>query len=331
MKSFLLPVLACILLITAGCSKKVEPVPVGEMSSYRDPGYGFKADYPKTWINLGTTGKAVFTKSQEVLNKFLDPRNGEEGAQVTIEAIPFSGKTADALIQSAKDDLKQMAQLNPDSQVTVAGKTATRISYSIKATTKSFIYGYETFVAGDTVLFRIDCEGYGDQFGAHQAVFEAIVKSFELPIYQAKTSDQWVPSANLETYSSNFFTFKYPDNLNITPVKNGAKDDFAMEMQAPYRMDCSFHIDVFGAQKLDVNKIWAQNKAHYRAKGELNTTIDGKPALGADYSPRGDINSQVYFVVNNDKVIRITINYFNPQKSIYFPMFDAMVKSIKLK
>ncbi len=331
MKSSLILSLALVILFLAGCSKKVEPVPVGEMGEYRDPGYGFKVQYPKIWVNLGTTGKAIFTQSQDVLNKFLDPTTGIEGAQVTVEAIDFAGKTPDAIIQGAKDDLKQMAQLGPDTQVTVAGKTCVRFPYTIKATTKTNIYGYMTFVPGDTVMFRIECEGYGDQYAAHQDIFNAVVNSFALPVYQAKTSEAWVPSGNLETYTSPFFTFKYPDNLNIVPVKKGANDDFAMEIQAPYRMDCSFHIDVFGAKNLDVQKVWAQNKARYRAKSEKNITIDGQPAVVADYSPRSDISSQVYLIVKNDKVIRLTINYFAPQKSTYYPMFEGMAKSLSLK
>ena len=55
----------CFLLFlgASGCEKKTEPVPVGEMNEYRDPGYGFKIHYPKEWKQLGTTGKAVFAKS----------------------------------------------------------------------------------------------------------------------------------------------------------------------------------------------------------------------------------------------------------------------------
>jgi hypothetical protein len=36
-------------------------------------------------------------------------------------------------------------------------------------------------------------------------------------------------------------------------------------------------------------------------------------------------------MVKNDKVIRVTINYYAPQKDIYLPGFEKSVASLKLK
>jgi hypothetical protein len=330
MKSFL-SISIAVLFLFIGCSKKIEPVIVGEMNEYKDPAYGFKIKYPKDWKNLGQAGKAVLTLSQEVINKFMDPKSGTEGALVTVEVIRYSGRTAEEIIQMTKDELKQMnADVSPDAQGTLAGKPMTQIPYRIQATTKTSIFGHIDFVAGDTVMYKLDFEGYGDQYAAHVPVFDAMVKSFEIPVVVAKKSDQWAASANMETYNSNFFTMLYPDNLEFVSVKKAAKDDLAMEMRAD-RLDCSIHIDVFGAQKLPVEKVWAQNKGRYNAKSSGQSTIDGQAAFWADYSPRKDIGSRVYFVVKNDKVVRVTINYFAGQKDIYFPVFENMVKTIKIK
>ena len=92
MKSLILSSLLCALFIFGCGEKKVEPVQVGEMTDYRDPGYGFKIKYPKEWKQIGTTGKAVFVRSQEVSNKFVDPKTGEEGAQVIAEVLKLEGK-----------------------------------------------------------------------------------------------------------------------------------------------------------------------------------------------------------------------------------------------
>src|SRR5512135_464506 len=97
-----------LLLALAGCEKKIEPVPVGQMSEYRDPGYGFRIQYPADWRQLGNTGKAVFVRSQEVSNKFLDPTTGEEGGQVTVEVLKLGGKPAADVIASSKEELKQL-------------------------------------------------------------------------------------------------------------------------------------------------------------------------------------------------------------------------------
>lgn len=325
----------CLVLMLAfvGCSKKLEQVKVGEMNDYKDPAYGFKIKYPKEWLQLGPAGKALFTRSQEVANKFQDPRTGEEGAQVVAEVVKYEGKTADSLIQAAKEDLKQTWQgieLQPDVQVTVGGKQATKVSYSIRVTQKTNIQGYEIFVPGDTALYKLDFAGYGEQYNAHALVFDAMQASFELPVVVAKKSDVWQPSTNLNKYACDFFTIQYPDNLNFVPQNKGDKD-LVMEMRAD-RQDCSIHIDVFGAKKLTVDKVWEQNKGRYKLSNSGESTIDGNKCHWGDYSPSiKDVNSRAYFVVKNDKVVRITLNWFAPQKDIYFTTFEKSINSIKFK
>lgn len=332
MKS-LLALSVAALFVVAGCQKKLEPVAAGAMSDYRDPAYGFKIQYPQMWKQLGTTGKAVFAKSQEVSNKFVDASTGEEGAQVTAEVLRLNGRSADSAIGASKDDLKQTyqnIQVGPDEHLTVDGRAATKVPYSIPVTAQTAITGYEIYVPGDTAVYKLDFMGFGEQFGAHAAVFDTMLHSFEVPVVVAKKPDVWSPSGNLEAYSSNFFTMEHPDNLEFVDVRKGPKDDLAMEMRAD-RLDCSIHIDVFGAQKLTVDKVWAQNKSRYNAKATGQSKIDGLDAYWVDYSPRKDIGSRAYFVVKNDKVVRVTINYFAPQKDVYFPVFEKCVSSLKLK
>jgi hypothetical protein len=314
-----------------GCSeKKVEPLPVGNMELYTDPAYGFKISHPVEWKNYGVAGKAVFAKSQEVLDKFLDPRTGIEGEQVTVEVLPYGGKAPADLIQSAKDDLKQQnAELEPDTQTTVGGKPAVTFGYRIQATTKNSIFGHQILVQGDTALYKVDFEGYGAQHAAYVNINDAMLKSFEPPVVVAKKPDVWNPSGNLSVYDSKYFSFKYPENMEFVDVKKGT-NDFAMEMRAD-RRDCSIHIDVFGAKKLTVDKVWDQNKRIYRAKATGTTTLDGEKSYWVDYTPMANINSRAYFVVKNDKVIRVTLNWFAPQKDIYFATFEKAINSIKLK
>lgn len=314
-----------------GCGeKKTEPVPVGEMNEYRDPGYGFKIKYPKEWKQWGTTGKPVFARSQEVLNKFLDPRSGEPGAEVSIEVMRNEGKSAAERIQSAKDDMKQLnMQLSPDERVTVAGREATRIPYMIKATTKTNINGHQLFVPGDTATYRLDFIAWGDQYEAHSAVFDAMLKSFDLPVVVAKKSDVFQPSASVETFNSQFFSFEYPDNMESMPVSKG-NFDFSVKMRAD-RLDCSIQVDVFGAKGLTVDKVWEQNKGRFRARNTGEASIGGIKAIWVEYSPIANIMSRTYFIVKNDKVVRPTVTWYQPQHDVYFPVFEGVVKSMKLK
>jgi hypothetical protein len=320
--------------ILGGCSNPpATPLPVGEMNDYRDVGYGFKVKYPKEWKQMGTAGKAVFAASPDVVTKFQDPASGLEGGMVSAEIIKLEGKTAAAVLQAGKDELKatwQTIEVQPDAPMTVAGKPSVAVRYAVPVTSKKKIIGADFYITGDTAVYKLTTMAFGeDQATINSAIFDAMVKSFEVPVVVAKSADHWTPSANMETYTSNFFTMQYPDNLEFVQVAKGDKD-LAMEMRAD-RRDCSIHIDVFGAKKLTVDKVWEQNKGKYKAKATGTTTIDGEKSFWVDYTPMANITSRAYFVVKNDKVIRTTVNYFAPQKDIYFTVFENSVKSIKLK
>jgi hypothetical protein len=326
-----LAILLSLLLLAAGCGKKeVLPVPVGKMNEYKDPGFGFTMQYPENWKQLGTTGKALFTESQEMADKFIDPTKGIEGGRVLVEALPFEGKTPDDLIAAAKSSLQeQQAEMAPQEAVTVGGRASVKVPYSIQATSKSKIFGYEVYVPGDTALYKLTIEGYGDQFGAYAGVFDAMVKSFTVPVVVAKAPDTWSASANTSPLDNQFFTMAYPDNMEFVSTKKGDKD-YVVELRAD-RLDCTIHVDVFGAVGLTVDKVWEQNKGRYKARGTGETALDGNKTYWVDYSQRADIGSRAYFTVKNDKVIRTTLNWFAPKRDVYFPVLETMVKSMKIK
>jgi hypothetical protein len=321
---------ALAVVILAGCQQEPQPVQVGKMNEYRDPAFGFQMHYPEEWRQLGTVGRALFTRSQEVASKFIDPSSGEEGAQVSVEVIPLEGRTPDEIVASSKQELSQIAKLNTDEPITVAGRQATKVPFTIPVTSKTNIQGYEVFVPGDTAIYKLDFVGYGKQYELHQAVFDTMLHTFRLPVVVAKRPDVWQASSNLETLNSPFFTAQYPDNLEFVSVPKGDRD-YVVQLQSPDRRDCSIRIDVFGAKGLTVDKVWDQNKGRYKARATGQTTIDGQTAYWVDYTPMANISSRAYFVVKNDKVIRPTLNWFQPQRDVYFPVFEGIVKSIKLK
>lgn len=333
-----LPALAGLLLLW-GCGKtEVPPVPVGAMTEYRDPLYGFMIKYPEQWKQLGTAGKALLTESQEVADQFLSPQpGGLEGVQVIVEVMPPDGRTAGQLAAGRRGELEQMGvTVSPELTLSVSTKEAVKVPYSYRTEgARSKIFGYEIFVPGndnDTNAYRITVQGFGDQFGAHEAVFAAMVGSFEVPVIVEKLPDVWQASVSMSTLNSPFLTLSYPDNMEFVQVKKGDKD-YVTEMRAD-RQDVSIHVDVFGAKELTVDKVWEQNreKRPYNAARKTGeTTIDGQKAIWADYSPMRNISSRAYFVVKNDKVIRTTLNWFEPQREVYFPALEAMVRSMKLK
>lgn len=319
------------LLFLGGCAKtEVAPVPLGPMNAYKDPGFGFTIKYPGNWLQLGTVGKALFTESQEMASKFIDPSQGIEGGRVMVEALPYAGTPAADMIAAAKASLgAQQAELSPESAVTVGGRPSVKVPYSIQATSKTKIHGYEIYVPGDTALYKVTVEGYGDQFTAYAAVFDAMVASFEPPVVVLKQPDVWQASASTSVLDSKFFTFNYPDNMEFVDVKKGDKD-YVVSLRAD-RQDVSVQVDVFGAVGLTVEKVWEQNKGRYKSRGNGETTIDGLKTYWVDYTPMANISSRAYFTVKNDKVVRSTLNWFAPKREIYFPVLEGIVKSLKLK
>jgi PsbP len=331
-----LTILTCLLalmtlLVFQGCGKtEVAPVPVGKMNEYKDPGFGFTIHYPENWKQLGTIGKALFTESQDMATKFIDPTKGIEGGRVMVEAIAYEGKTPEAIIEAGKGSLQeQQAELSPQAAVTVGGKPSVKIPYSIQATTKAKIYGYEIYVPGDTALYKLTVEGYGDQYNAYAGVFDAMVSSFVVPVVVAKSPDTWSAAPTISALETKYFTMLYPDNMEFVDVKKGEKD-YVVEMRAD-RQDVSLHIDVFGAVGLTVDKVWEQNKGRYKARGNGETTIDGLKTFWVDYTPMANVTSRAYFTVKNDKVVRTTLNWHTPKREVYFPVLEGMVKSLKLK
>ncbi len=331
MKSLSLTFLFTGLLFLWGCGKtEIVPVSMGTPNDYKDPAYGFSIEYPQHWKQLGTIGKALFTESQEMASKFLDPSKGIEGGRVLVDVFIHDSVTFDQAIADGKAVLDQtQAEISPQTEVTIDGRASTKIPYSIQATSKTKIYGYEIYVPGDTATYKITVEGYGDQYEAHSAVFDAMVASFKVPVVVEKLPDVWQASPNISSLDTKYFTLPYPENMEFVDVKKGDKD-YVVELKAD-RQDVTLHIDVFGAVGLTVDKVWEQNKSRYRSRGTGETTIDGQKTFWVDYSPMSKVSSRAYFTVKNDKVVRITLNWFAPKKEEYFPVLEGMVKSLKLK
>lgn len=330
---FYLPLILVFAFVLVACEHKVEPVQVTGLNEYRDPAYGFRIKYPQEWKQFGTAGRAEFAKSQEVINKFLVPTSGEEGAMVTVEVIPFAGTPASELIDSTKTSFREtfrdVIQMDPEQAVNVAGKEAMKVPYRIQATTKTSIYGYQVFVPGDTAMYRLDFRGYGDQFNAHTAVFDTMRQSFELPVVVAKRPDVWQPSTETQPLETQYFTLRYPENMESMPVSKGT-NDYSAKFRAD-RLDCSIQIDVFGAKGNSVEKVFDQNKGRVRARATGETSIAGQKALWVEDQAMANVMRRQYYVVKSDKVIRPTITWYAPQREVYFPVLEGIARSMKLK
>ncbi len=85
------------------------------------------------------------------------------------------------------------------------------------------------------------------------------------------------------------------------------------------------------AKKLTVEKVFDQNKGKYKARGTGKATIGGAPALYVAYAPASQVDSRAYFTVHNDKVLRVSMNWYKPQEKEYILAFEKIIGSITYK
>jgi hypothetical protein len=320
-----------ILLLLGGCGgeTKMEPVPVGEMVTYKDPAWGFQIQHPKGWIANTQVGRAAFYNAAEVDQKFLDPLGaGAIGVEIAVTVT----KTPDPLgdIKKFRDDRTAEGYiLQPDQSITVAGKAATKVPYSAAYDKRTIIYGHHVFIPADSLLYDLSFAGFGQYYKAYDAIFTASLNSFQLPKPIEKGRDVTLPSETFTDFDTKMFSFQYPDNFNTTNPSKG-KNDLVIGLRGQ-RQDCNIVIDVFGAQKLTLEKVVNQNKGLYKGATQGKTTVGGIPAVTLSLSATRDVARRVYFMVKDDKVIRIIMDWYKPQQTDYLAAYDKVLSSWKFK
>lgn len=317
--------------LLAGCGgeKQITPVAVGEMQEYRDPMYGFRFHYPKGWTQTGEAGRPRVLNTADADLRFRDPEGPySDGVVFTIEVSKTA--TPDADRKKAIVEMKSMGMvLGAEAAVTVGGNPGVKIPYTATYSSKIKITGFHIYVGLDTLLYDIGGAGFGDLFAAHQGVYDAVLKSVEFPKPVEKGRDQTLPSEGTSDYSTEFFTFQYPDNYNFETLAKG-NNDLAIALRGANR-SCSIQFTVFSAKGLTLDKVVDQNKGKFAGATPGQATVGDQPAKTLTYLATKDVERRFYFVVKNDKVIRITLDWFKPQRTEYLAAYDKVIKSIKLK
>jgi len=320
---------SALLFLGCGAEKKMEPVPVGEMETYKDPAVGFQIQHPKGWIVNAQVGRAAFYNATDVDKKFLDPLGvGAIGVEIAITVT----KTPDPVGMVTKFREDRTAEgfvLHPNQTMTVAGKPATKMGYSAAYDKKTVINGHHVFIPGDSVLYDMSFAGFKDYYNAYTAVFEASLNSFQMPKPVEKGRDETLPSETFGDRDAKMFTFQYPENFNFTDPPKG-KDEIVVGLRG-VRLDCNILFNVFGAQGLTLEKVVDQNKGRYKGATAGKLTVGGQPAITLTMSASKDVDRRVYFTVKNDKVVRITMDWYKPQRAEYLAAYDKVIGSIKFK
>lgn len=314
-----------------GCAeKKMEPVPVGEMQEYKDPGLGWSISFPKDWPQVNAqVGRARFYNATGVDLKFRVPNEpGTIGAEIAVDVI----KTGDAAAQIAKNIAEMKAggfQLQPEEKVTVSGVPGTKAKYGANYGKNSIIYGHHVYLPKDSVVYDLAFNGFGKFYDAYARVFEASLNSFKPAKPKEKGRDETLPSESFSSFNGKMFSFDYPENFNSTNPSKG-KFEEVVELRG-VRQDCSIRFDVFDAKGLTLDKVFDQNKKSFRGAGAGTATVGGQPAKMLTYSPAKDVMRRFFYVVRNGKVIRITTDWYRPQTDTYAVAYDKVIASVKFK
>jgi len=318
-------------ILLAGCQheKKMDPVPVGEMQDYTDPGIGFSIKYPPGWVSNAQVGRVRMYNAQGVADKFLDPTGvGTIGVEIGVEATKLPSPTA--RIEEIKKELAAIdIQLGQEQTVTVDGATGTKLLYTANWGGKNIIYGHRVFIPVDSMLYDLGFAGFGEYYNAYAAVFDASLNSFTLPKPKVEGADETLPSETMSPYDAKLFSFHYPENFNFTNPPKG-KNELVIELRG-VRQDCSIRFDVFGAEGLTVDKVFEQNKDRYKATSTGKATVGGEPAWMLTYSATPNVERRFYFVVRDNKLIRTTLDWYKPQREEYLTAYDKVISSIRFK
>ncbi len=316
-------------LILGGCTQKMEPVPVGEMQEYRDPGLGFTFKHPVGWMINAQVGRVRMYSAPDVDKKFLDPTSvAPIGVEISVEAVKVTDPAA--RVKEIKDSLiATNVQLGQEQTVTVNGAAGTKLPFTANWGGGNIIYGHRVFIPTDTMLYDLTYSGFGNYYNAYAAVFDASLNSFTLPKPKEVGRDETLPSETTAAYDAKIFSFQYPDNFNTTNPPKG-KNELVVELRG-VRQDCSIRFDVFGAEGLSVDKVFEQNKGKYKATATAKATVGGESAWMLTYSPTPNVERRFYFVVKNGKVIRATLDWFKAQRDEYLKAYDKVIASVKFE
>jgi hypothetical protein len=318
--------LGILYLVGCGGKKEVTPVPVGDLSEYVDPVHRYHVSHPQGWVSDIEAGRrARFFSAEGVKERFLDPTGAyPDGASINVEVRRTAA--ADSVMKSILDGKAEMGFVLKDQDtVTVDGLRCPRVPYLGNFGGGIMLYGEHIYAKSDTMIYQITFEGFGDQYEAHRAVFDASLSAFKIPVPIEPGRDVTLPSGTMARYEGKVISFMYPDNFNFESTS-----DTVIALRG-VRQDCFIGVNIFAAQGNDAGKVLEQNISNFRNASKGTTTVNGLPAPYFTYAPARQVERRFYFIVKDDKVHRITLDWYRPQRSEYLEAYNTVLQSIQLK
>ncbi len=329
-----------VLAVTFAACQKSTPVSVPPLENYRDGMNLFAIDIPSSWQQTSEPGKLNIFNSEDAYNRFADPTSSSKPAvRIYIHAKSVGGQTLQDVVEGFKDNLRQQqAQIDPDVQTTLAGNPAVKVPYALRIDNKSTIFGYAILTVVDSTEYGYECQGFNKEFKRYAPVFDTVETTYRIiPKVVAKEQlpDNLIPSTTPATYQTQYYSIQYPSNFKASPQGASGSDIKNTVTFKGYFEDCTIEVDVLDAKKLDVEKVFKQNKGNYPNAKSEKTKLDGLDAYVISYSPVRGIQRRVYFVVKNDNWVRIILTWNEASQQKYHANFEQAFEqaatSIKLK
>jgi len=339
MRCTVLTLLLAGLLLVLGCSKKEEYPPIAAWDKYSDQFSGLSFNYPAGWLLNAEGNRVALSSTFEAAERFVDPRAEDKrendiDAQLTIfRERPDSLSSLDAIVNAyMKDRTSEGFIAKPTETIMLDSTEARKFTYYGNYTQQNKVSTTRVYAIRDSVVYSLEFAGFNDYFEPYSYVMDSLIASIRLPRPKVKAADAdpSLPSTTYTEFSNNFLKISYPDNFEAATPSVKGEIKFALDLKG-YRQDCTVHIDIRPAKGLTVEKVFEQNRGKFaRVSGKGETTISGVKAMFLNYTPAKDIGSRAYFLVKNDQVYRIIVNYFSPKRGDFLPTFEKTVSSLKL-
>lgn len=324
-------------LTVAGCARKATPTPIEGLEMKKDEVTKFEIKLPTNWQIQQVPGQLALAVSKPgIQRRFIRFNEGEGGAKVELRVVMLdSTRTFDSLIINSKLEFEDGLDRYELSDATLDGKPAKLLTVKFDQEDGEF-ESHQYFAQQDSVVTIVTFAAFGKTYEDYVAQFDEIAKSVKLavmpePIVQDTLAPAEIepPSETMRSYSAPDFSIKIPENFE---GKKAQTSGLSAVNFFGSRLDCNVQVDVFDASKQkNLSKIADQNKAAYGGKAPQDLKVGGVDAKMFTYNAATNVSSRAYFAVKGNKLFRITVNWYQPEQSVYLPVFEKCVSSISFK
>ena len=332
--SFFVMALSLTLLVVS-CNKGPKAPDVEGYETYSDDKSGLSLEYPKNWVKTTSLVRFVAFNDNQSKSRFIryDP-DGFPAAKIDVNIVAMD--TTYTIDSVMKKSMKFTPESYEITDANIGGLKAKKLVYAFDLNTGAFNGEMYVIEVDSTNANIIQLEAFDGTFDKYQEAFNKVLSSYKpgkIPTKKVDTITQIVeaplPSKTMTTKNGMGYSIQIPDNFAAerSPSKGVLE---SKNFIGARRADCNIIVDVIDASKnKKLDKIVEDNRATYKNATPNKTKIGGKDAYVMSYTFGRDVLSRVYFVINGDKLYRITVNWYKGEQADYLPIFEKSINSFK--